>query len=90
MKEKDIIFTMQIISMAFSWVFVVAIAIWILNLIQVAHRLNDAFDASLAISIVAIPVFFTLAAVLTYVFWGLRKGRKREDAYSRYRPTEVK
>ncbi len=89
MKNRDIIFTLQVASMAFSWVFVFAIAAWILNLIQVAHRHHDAFDASLAISIVAIPVFFTLATVLTYVFVGLRRGRKPEDAHSGYRHTEV-
>jgi len=76
MRNKDIIFTLQIASMAFIWVFVLSIAIWIFNLIQVAHHLKDAFDASVAISIVAIPIFIILAAVLTYVFIGLRKGRK--------------
>jgi hypothetical protein len=52
------------------------VAIWIINLILKAHHLKDAFDASLGISIVAIPVFFILAVVLTYVFVGLQKGRK--------------
>lgn len=74
--DKRLIYFLQVASMAFIWVFVIGIAIWILNLIQVAHRLKDAFDASVAISIVAIPVFFILAGVLTYVFVGLQRGRE--------------
>ena len=54
------------------------IAVWILNLIKESLRLHDAPDASLGISLVAIPVFFTLSSVLTYVFIGLRKGRKKD------------
>lgn len=79
MNDKRFIFFLQVASMAYIWVFVLGVAIWILNLIRVAHHLNDALNASVAISIVAIPVFFTLAAVLTYVFAGLQKGRKREN-----------
>lgn len=79
MKPKKTIFFLQVASMTYIWVFVLGVAIWIFNLINVAHKLNDAFDASVAISLVAIPVFFTLAAVLTYVFIGLQKGRKREE-----------
>jgi hypothetical protein len=89
MRNRDIIFTLQLASMIFMWVFVFAIAIWIFNLIQVAYKHSDSFDASLAISIVAVPIFFILATILTYVFFGLRKGRKPEDAYSEYRHTEV-
>ncbi|MFQ5772646.1 MAG: hypothetical protein ACE5HX_19070 [bacterium] len=79
MKAKKNIFSLQIASVIIHWVFVVVIAIWIFNLIKVAHKLNDAFDASLAISIVAIPVFVILATILTYVFVGLQKGRKRKE-----------
>ncbi len=82
MKNKDMIFALQVASITYIWIFVLGIAIWILNLIRVSYKLQDSFDASLAISIVAIPVFFVLAVILTYVFVGLRKGRKREDAYS--------
>ena len=77
MQNKKLIYALQVASMAYIWVFVLAVALWIINLIRVAHRLRDAVDASVAISIVAIPVFFTLAAVLTYVFVGLQRGRKR-------------
>lgn len=80
MKINNKIHVLQIVSVSLIWVFVSVVAIWILNLISVAHRLNDALNASVGISIVAIPVFFTLAAVLTYVFVGLQKGRPTEEA----------
>jgi len=63
----------QIFSVLFIWVFVITITLWIINLIVLAVDLNDAPGASVAISIVAIPVFITLASILTYVFVGLHK-----------------
>lgn len=74
--RNKIIFLAQLLSVLFIWVFVFTITIWIINLILLALDLNDAPGASVAISIVAIPVFITLASVLTYVFVGLQKGRK--------------
>jgi len=63
----------QVVSMTLIWVFVIGIAWWILNLIRLSIELDDAPGATVAISLVAIPVFFTLAAILTYVFIGLQK-----------------
>jgi|Deesub1362B_J571_1020462.scaffolds.fasta_scaffold02816_4 hypothetical protein len=68
---------LQWASISFMWVFVVTITVWITNLIRVAHELQDALNASVGISIVAIPLFWFLAAVLTYVFFGLRQGREK-------------
>ena len=76
--NKKMIESLQILSISLIWLLFTGIAIWIVNLIQVSLKLHDAPDASVAISIVAIPVFFILASVLTYVFIGLRKGRKEE------------
>jgi len=73
-----VIFLLQVSSVLLIWVFVIAIALWITNLITLSLELNDAPGASVAISIVAIPVFMTLASILTYVFVGLQKGRKRD------------
>lgn len=70
-----LIFALQLSSVIFIWVFVIAIALWITNLIALSLELNDAPGASVAISIVAIPVFTALAGILTYVFVGLQKGR---------------
>jgi hypothetical protein len=65
---------LQVMSIFAIWVFVAGISIWILYLVRLSHRWNDVPSASVGISIVAIPVFVTGAAVLTYVFVGLRHG----------------
>jgi hypothetical protein len=69
-----LIFLLQIASVAMMWVFVLSISIWILHLIRLSQALHDVPSASVAISIVAIPVFLTGAGVLTYVFFGLMRG----------------
>jgi cytosine/uracil/thiamine/allantoin permease len=69
---------LQIVSISLIWVLFSGIAVWILNLIKESLRLHDTPDASVGISLVAIPVFFLLASVLTYVFIGLRRGRKED------------
>jgi hypothetical protein len=72
-------FVFQLLSLIGIWVFVLGITAWILRLILVAHRLNDMPGGSVAISIVAIPVFLTGATVLTYVFVGLYRGREKTE-----------
>lgn len=74
---KTIIFIAQLISLSLIWIFVIGIAVWIINLILLSIELDDAPGASIGISIVAIPVFFTLAGILTYVFVGLHKEKNR-------------
>ncbi|MBI5418542.1 MAG: hypothetical protein HZA60_00475 [Deltaproteobacteria bacterium] len=76
--NKKTIEVLQILSISLIWVLFTGIAVWIVNLIKVSLELHDAPDASVGISIVAIPVFLILASVLTYVFLGLRKGRKED------------
>jgi hypothetical protein len=76
-RVNKIIFVAQVLSVSLIWVFVIGIAVWIINLIRLSLELQDVPGASVAISIVAIPVFFTLAAILTYVFVGLQKERFR-------------
>ena len=51
--------------------FIGGIVTWISHLIRTAWRLKDVPSASIGISLVAIPVFFTLLGVVLYVFWGL-------------------
>jgi hypothetical protein len=75
--QDKIVFLAQIVSVSLIWVFVIVISIWILNLILLSLELQDVPGASLGISIVAIPVFLTLAGLLTYVFIGLRKGKSQ-------------
>lgn len=67
----------QFLSIFVMWVFVVSISTWILNLLALALELNDALEASIAIGLVAVPVYLTLASILTYVFFGLRKDETR-------------
>ncbi len=74
--KNKVIFIAQLCSLLLMWIFVISIALWILNLILVALDLNDAPGISLAISIVAIPIFFTLASILTYVFVGFHKAKR--------------
>ncbi len=76
-KNNKMIFAAQLVSLLLIWIFVVAITLWISNLIILSIELNDAPGASVAISIVAIPVFITLASVLTYVFVGLHREKHR-------------
>lgn len=76
--NNKLLFTLQVISLVFIWILFTAIAVWVGNLLLLSHRLHDAPSATIGISIVAIPIFFTLSSVLTYVFVGLRKHRKQE------------
>ena len=77
--NKKTIEVLQIVSISLIWLLFTGIAVWIVTLIKESLKLHDAPDASVGISIVAIPVFFTLASVLTYVFIGLRKGREEDS-----------
>ena len=77
--EPKWIFALQVASVSAIWVFVLGISYWIVHLLRLSHRLHDVPSASVGISIVAIPVFLTGAGVLTYVFIGLRRGRRSSD-----------
>jgi hypothetical protein len=74
-RTEKIIFIAQILSVSLIWIFVIGITVWIINLIRLSLELQDVPGASVGISIVAIPVFITLASILTYVFLGLQKER---------------
>jgi len=73
----------QFLSIFVMWIFVFGISAWILNLLALAIELRDAFEASIAIGLVAVPVYLTLASILTYVFFGLRK--EEDKPYERER-----
>lgn len=75
-KERKRILLLQALSVAGIWVFVLGISGWIIHLILLSQRLHDVPSASIGISIVAIPVFFAGASVLTYVFVGLQRNRR--------------
>ncbi len=59
---------------------------WIVHLVRLSFDLDDVPDASMAISLIAIPVFLTLTALVTYVVVGLvldpdarSEGNREED-----------
>jgi hypothetical protein len=81
MKRKTIR-GMQIASLIYIWIFVIAVDSWIISLLRVAQKLDDALNASVAIGIVAIPLFLTIASILTYVFVGLQKHRLEDQTRS--------
>ena len=80
--QKNLIYIAQLISLVVMWIFVIGIAIWILNLISISVELHDVPGVSIGISIIAIPVFFTIASVLTYVFVGFQKDYKSNSKTS--------
>jgi hypothetical protein len=71
--QKKIIAAAQLVSFLLMWFFVIAITIWIINLLTISVELNDVPGVSLGISIIAIPVFITLASILTYAYFGFKK-----------------
>ena len=77
--HKKTIKTLQIASLTYIWIFVIAVDSWIISLLRVAQKLDDALNASIAIGIVAIPLFLTIASILTYVFVGLQRYRIKEE-----------
>ena len=77
--ERAWIYALQVLSVVWIWVFVLGTSGWIIHLIRLSRRLRDVPSASVGISIVAIPVFLAGAAVLTYVFVGLQRGREDPD-----------
>lgn len=51
---------------------------WIVSLIFLSRKLDDVPSASMAISIVAIPVFLVLLCVFWYVFLGVIRNQEEE------------
>jgi len=66
---------LQVFSISIIWLLFIGVNFWIINLISLSRYLHDAQNATLAISILILPLFGLLAGVLTYVFFGLRKAR---------------
>lgn len=75
--NSKIIFTLQVGSLALIWGLVIVISIWVVNLLRLSYKLHDVPSATFGISIIAVPVFVTIASVLTYVFVGLQKGKEK-------------
>jgi hypothetical protein len=74
------IFGLQVLSIMFMWAFLASAIVWMVNVVGVSRRLGDALTASVGISVVAVSVYSLVASVLTYVFFGLRRGRSEPEA----------
>jgi hypothetical protein len=69
---------LQYCTVCVMWVFSAAITLWVLQLASVAYALADAFTASVSITLIALPIYWALAGILTYTFFGLRRGQSPE------------
>ncbi len=81
-KTAKTIFLLQILSISLIWIFVIGITWWILRLLIISINLQDAIDASVGISILVIPIFLTLASIITYVFIGLQRNKSEKEVKS--------
>lgn len=70
---------LQVLSIVLMWAFLGAVVVWIVNMVQLSLSLGDALTVSVGISLVVIPVYSLVAGVLTYVFFGLQRGRRSGD-----------
>ena len=68
--------SLQILSIMLMWAFLGGIVTWVLNMVRISHSLGDALNASVGISLIAIPVYSLVAGILTYVFFGIQRGRR--------------
>jgi hypothetical protein len=66
---------LQALSIVLMWLFLGGAITWMVNVVRVSHSLGDALTVSVGVSVVAVAVYTLVAAVLTYVFFGLQRGR---------------
>jgi len=67
---------LQWVWVAFAFVLVGGIIVWIVHLIRTSWSLDDTISASIGISLVAIPIFLVFMGVVFYVFWGVAVHRR--------------
>lgn len=79
--EDRTINLLQWVSLIFIWILAASMTLLFINLVNISYQVNDHQTASIVISIVAVAVFWILAGILTYVFFGLhRHSGKGEQA----------
>jgi CHASE2 domain-containing sensor protein len=71
--------TLQILSIVLMWSFLGGAVAWMVNAVQLSLSLGDALTVSVGLSLVVIPVYTLVASVLTYVFFGLQRGRRTPE-----------
>jgi hypothetical protein len=74
------IYGLQLLSIMLMWGFLASAIVWMVNVVGVSRTLGDALTASVGISLVAVSVYTLVASMLTYVFFGLRRGRRGPEA----------
>jgi len=72
---KRMIRLLQLFTIAGMWAFTLGVLTFVPRLVVVAARWHDALNWSLVIAIIFLPVYVTVAATLTYVYFGLQRGR---------------
>lgn len=83
-----VIRVLQMVSIALMWAFAIGISVFVPWLVFVAARWNDALNWSLTISIIMMPVYLTVAGVLTYVYFGLQRGLREDGGRETERPPD--
>ena len=73
---------LQYVSIVLMWIFALGIIILVPWLVFVAARWHDALNWSLVISLIMTPVYLTVSATLTYVFFGLKRGERTKSSRS--------
>ena len=71
--------SLQFLSICLMWAFATGVLAFIVWLVIVAARWNDALNWTVAISLIMAPVYLTVAGTLTYVFIGLKRGAPKQD-----------
>ena len=73
-----IISILQLVPVIIVWSIALGFTTFIIYIINLSNALEDKPTIAVGISLVAIPLLWTMASVLTYVFVGLKRGRKKE------------
>lgn len=76
-KDRNINF-IQGLTLILIWFLASGMTALFINLVNVSYQVDDHQSASVAISIIAVVIFWVLAGILTYVFVGLHRGIKKE------------
>jgi heme/copper-type cytochrome/quinol oxidase subunit 2 len=76
--QDKIVFFFQLLPLVGVWCLALGMTGFIIYIIKLAIEQSDVPSAAMGISLVVIPIFWVIAGVFTYVFVGLRRGRKKE------------
>lgn len=74
-----IISVLQFFPLIIAWSIALGFTVFIIYIINLSNALEDKPSIAIGVSLVAIPLLWTMASVLTYVFVGLKRGRKKEE-----------